>query len=70
MIIISRYGIPKIEFLNKLYYIFSPLGAPVVLSFPHFYFADSSYLNAVEGLQPNSSIHSFHIDVEPVSTTI
>lgn len=43
------------------------LGAPVVLSFPHFYFADPSYLNAVEGLHPNSSIHSFHIDVEPVS---
>lgn len=40
-------------------------GAPVVLSFPHFYFADSSYLNAVEGLRPNSSLHSFHIDVEP-----
>ncbi|XP_054718226.1 scavenger receptor class B member 1-like isoform X2 [Uloborus diversus] len=40
-------------------------GAPVVLSFPHFYFGDPSYLNAVEGLHPNSSRHSFHIDVEP-----
>jgi len=40
-------------------------GAPVVLSFPHFYFGDSSYLNAIEGLHPNSSLHDFYIDVEP-----
>lgn len=40
-------------------------GAPVVLSFPHFYFGDPSYLKAVDGLKPNSSLHSFHIDVEP-----
>ncbi|XP_035218521.1 scavenger receptor class B member 1-like isoform X1 [Stegodyphus dumicola] len=40
-------------------------GAPVVLSFPHFYFADPSYLKGVDGLRPNSSLHSFHIDVEP-----
>ncbi|GBN64932.1 hypothetical protein AVEN_192712-1, partial [Araneus ventricosus] len=39
--------------------------APVVLSFPHFYFADPVYLKGVNGLHPNASIHDFHIDVEP-----
>lgn len=39
--------------------------APVVLSFPHFYFADPVYLKGVNGLKPNASRHSFHIDIEP-----
>ncbi|CAL1271603.1 unnamed protein product [Larinioides sclopetarius] len=39
--------------------------APVVLSFPHFYFADPVYLKGVNGLHPNASLHDFHIDVEP-----
>lgn len=40
-------------------------GAPVVVSFPHFYQADPSYLDAVDGLHPDSFRHSFHLDVEP-----
>lgn len=38
--------------------------APIVISFPHFYLADPSYLKNFIGLQPNSSVHGFHIDVE------
>ncbi|KAG8172942.1 hypothetical protein JTE90_006707, partial [Oedothorax gibbosus] len=40
-------------------------GAPVVLSFPHFYFGDPSYLKGIDGLHPNSSLHGFHMDIEP-----
>lgn len=42
-------------------------GAPVVLSFPHFYFADPSYAAGIIGMRPNSSLHSFHVDVEPTT---
>lgn len=41
-------------------------GAPAFISFPHFYHADPSYLEAVEGLSPNASIHQLYIDIEPV----
>uniref|UniRef100_A0A023GDR3 Scavenger receptor class B member 1 n=1 Tax=Amblyomma triste TaxID=251400 RepID=A0A023GDR3_AMBTT len=40
-------------------------GAPVALSFPHFYMADHYYLEQVEGLQPNSTLHRFQLDLEP-----
>ncbi|XP_075225516.1 protein croquemort-like [Lycorma delicatula] len=39
-------------------------GAPVFLSFPHFYLADPSYRNAVDGLKPDSEKHSFRIALE------
>lgn len=42
-------------------------GAPVVLSFPHFYLADDSFLESTHGLSPNKDEHGSHIDVEPVS---
>ncbi|KAH7969645.1 hypothetical protein HPB52_020771 [Rhipicephalus sanguineus] len=38
---------------------------PVALSFPHFYMADPYYLEQVEGLQPNGSLHRFQLDLEP-----
>ncbi|XP_071035326.1 uncharacterized protein [Parasteatoda tepidariorum] len=41
--------------------------APVLLSFPHFYLADDSYLDKVNGLNPNASLHESYIDVEPVT---
>lgn len=40
-------------------------GAPVFASFPHFYLADESYLNAVDGLHPNQSKHEFSLSLEP-----
>lgn len=38
---------------------------PVALSFPHFYMADPYYLEQVEGLQPNGSLHRFQLVLEP-----
>jgi len=40
-----------------------PGGAPMALSYPHFYQADESYLNAVEGLKPVKENHQFYLDL-------
>lgn len=42
-------------------------GAPVFISLPHFYKADPSLLDHIEGLNPNDTQHSFSITLEPVS---
>jgi len=42
-----------------------PAGAPIALSYPHFYQADEKYLNAVEGLSPSKSKHEFYVDIAP-----
>lgn len=42
-------------------------GAPVFMSFPHFYMADPSYLDSINGLNPLEAMHGSHIDVEPVT---
>jgi len=42
-----------------------PLGAPIALSYPHFYQADPSYLAAVEGLAPDKERHQFYADIMP-----
>ena len=42
-------------------------GAPVFMSFPHFYQADPDYLTSVEGMKPDRDKHRFYIAVEPVS---
>jgi len=42
-----------------------PHGAPIAISFPHFYQADQGYLDAVEGLKPNKTLHQFYVDIEP-----
>jgi len=39
--------------------------SPVFISFPHFYLADPSYGDMVEGLQPDQQRHEFFIDMEP-----
>lgn len=41
-------------------------GHPMFMSFPHFYEADSSYLEAVEGLAPDQETHQSYITLEPV----
>lgn len=39
-----------------------------MLSFPHFYLGDDSFLTAVEGISPpDKDKHTFFIDVHPVS---
>lgn len=42
-------------------------GAPAFISFPHFYHGDPSYLEAVEGMEPDGRIHELYIDLEPRS---
>lgn len=41
-----------------------------MLSFPHFYLGDESFLSTVEGVSPpDKEKHKFFIDVHPVSLT-
>lgn len=40
------------------------LGAPIYASLPHFLDADDYYLEQVDGLKPNRSLHEFYIDIE------
>lgn len=40
-------------------------GAPVFVSFPHFYAADPYYLDLVDGLEPEKEQHEFQITMEP-----
>jgi len=42
-----------------------PLGAPIALSYPHFYEADQSFHDAVVGLKPEKEKHQFYVDVLP-----
>ncbi|KAJ8262697.1 hypothetical protein COCON_G00151540 [Conger conger] len=42
-------------------------GAPIVVSFPHFYQADSKYINAFEGLSPNKEDHETYLDLNPTT---
>ncbi|GFS42665.1 scavenger receptor class B member 1 [Nephila pilipes] len=42
-------------------------GAPVLLSFPHFYMADPSYRTNINGLNPSDEKHGSHLDVEPIT---
>lgn len=42
-----------------------PMGAPIALSYPHFYQADPSYLEAVDGLSPDKEKHQMYADISP-----
>jgi len=44
-------------------------GAPIFISLPHFYKADPSLLDQIEGLNPNDNDYNFSITLEPVSYT-
>ncbi|XP_034101504.2 LOW QUALITY PROTEIN: protein peste [Drosophila albomicans] len=39
--------------------------ASIYMSYPHFYMADPSYLEAVDGLQPEKEKHEFYMALEP-----
>ncbi|CAD6998695.1 scavenger receptor class B member 1 [Ceratitis capitata] len=44
--------------------------SPIMLSFPHFYLGDDSFLTAVEGISPpDKDKHTFFIDVHPTMGT-
>lgn len=43
------------------------IGAPVVMSLPHFLYADPVVQDAVYGLNPNKIEHQTILDIEPVS---
>lgn len=44
-------------------------GIPVIVTYPHFYEADPSYLDAVEGLNPQAELHRMQLDIEPMTGT-
>lgn len=52
--------------MNSLYPFFFQIGAPVLLSTPHFYMGDEKYVKAFEGLEPVQEWHETHFDLEPV----
>lgn len=41
--------------------------APIYSSFPHFYLADQSYIDAVSGMKPEREKHEFFMAVEPTT---
>lgn len=45
----------------------NPSGAPVYISNPHFYLADPTLLDAVDGLKPNQSQHETYFKIQPVN---
>lgn len=40
-------------------------GAPAFVSYPHFYLADPSYVEAVKGMHPNKTDHEMSMSLEP-----
>lgn len=45
-------------------------GAPVFMSFPHFYNADPFYSNSMNGMNPDKENHRYYIALEPVSVQV
>lgn len=43
------------------------LKAPAFASYPHFYQADSSYRDTIEGMKPDPEKHNIYLVLEPVS---
>ncbi|XP_051170165.1 protein croquemort-like isoform X2 [Leptopilina boulardi] len=41
-------------------------GAPAFISLPHFYLADPSYGEKIEGMNPNKVLHETHVVLDPV----
>ncbi|XP_007519880.1 lysosome membrane protein 2 [Erinaceus europaeus] len=45
-------------------------GAPIILSFPHFYQADEKFISAIEGMHPNKEYHETFVDINPLTGII
>lgn len=46
------------------------VGIPLYLSWPHFYLADSSYRDAVVGMNPDPALHQLRFEMSDVSALI
>ncbi|XP_076853930.1 lysosome membrane protein 2a [Brachyhypopomus gauderio] len=42
-------------------------GAPIVVSFPHFYQAERKYIDAIDGMNPNKEEHETYLDLNPTT---
>lgn len=40
-------------------------GSPTFVSYPHFYLADKSYRDKIDGMSPNKTKHEFYLAMEP-----
>ncbi|CAH1116434.1 unnamed protein product [Phaedon cochleariae] len=57
-------------FLDGVLDVFPCFGAPILLSFPHFLYADESYVDAIDGLSPpDPDIHELFLLIEPNTGT-
>lgn len=45
------------------------MNAPIVLSWPHFLHANTSFIEAVDGMKPEQDKHEFFFDVQPITGT-
>uniref|UniRef100_A0A5F5PG43 Scavenger receptor class B member 2 n=2 Tax=Equus TaxID=9789 RepID=A0A5F5PG43_HORSE len=45
-------------------------GAPIVMSFPHFYQADEKFVSAIDGMHPNKDYHETFVDINPLTGVI
>ena len=45
-------------------------GAPIIISFPHFYEADEKFVSAIEGMHPNKEYHETFVDINPLTGVI
>ncbi|KAI5278887.1 lysosome membrane protein 2 [Manis pentadactyla] len=45
-------------------------GAPIVISFPHFYQADERFVSAIKGMHPNKEYHESFVDINPLTGVI
>lgn len=45
-------------------------GAPIFMSFPHFYQADEKFVSAIKGMRPNKEEHETFVDINPLTGVI
>ncbi|XP_077924915.1 lysosome membrane protein 2 isoform X1 [Halichoerus grypus] len=45
-------------------------GAPIIISFPHFYQADEKFVSAIDGMHPNKDYHETFVDINPLTGII
>uniref|UniRef100_A0A8C5XTP6 Scavenger receptor class B member 2 n=1 Tax=Microcebus murinus TaxID=30608 RepID=A0A8C5XTP6_MICMU len=45
-------------------------GAPIIMSFPHFYQADERFVSAIKGMHPNKEAHETFVDINPLTGMI